>query len=110
MPIPLIHSSLGLAHALVLGALLFCLGLFGLLTGRNVLRLLMSLLLMLGAATLNLVAFEHFLHPEGHTGAVLALFGMLVGIAELSIGLGAAWTCYTQYRTLDLRAIEEAQA
>ena len=67
-----------LAHYLTVSALLFLIGVFGALTRRNIIGILMSIELMFNAANLNLAAFDRFLHPAGVTGQALALFTMTV--------------------------------
>lgn len=78
-------TSIPLSHLLLLGALLFSIGLAGVLTRRNVLVLLMSLEVMLNAVNLTLVAFSRY-HgwTEGH---VLAFFIIAVAAAEAAVGL-----------------------
>ena len=65
---------MSLGHYLLLGAALFIIGLFGALTRRNVIGILMSIELMFNAANINLAAFNHFLHPGGFIGMTTALF------------------------------------
>jgi len=59
--------TVGLTHYLVLSTLLFCLGLFGVLTRRNVVAILMGIELMLNAANINLVAFNRYIAPGAVT-------------------------------------------
>ncbi len=63
-----------LTHFLVLGAVLFALGIFGLLTRRNAVGILMSIELMFNAAAINFVAFTKFVSPEGLAGQVFTIF------------------------------------
>ncbi len=78
-------TAIPLGHLLVLGAILFSIGLVGVMTRRNVLVLLMSIELMLNAVNLTLVAFSRY-HgwTEGH---VLAFFIIAVAAAEAAVGL-----------------------
>ena len=55
-------AQISLAHYLTLGALLFLIGMFGALTRRNIIGILMSIELMFNAANINLAAFNHFLY------------------------------------------------
>jgi len=78
-------TSIPLGHLLTLGALLFSIGLVGVLTRRNVLILLMSIEVMLNAVNLTLVAFSRYNGwTEGH---VLAFFIIAVAAAEAAVGL-----------------------
>lgn len=77
--------SPGLTHYLVVSALLFGLGLLGVLVRRNLLVIFMSVELMLNAANLAAVAFARF-HGDLH-GQVLVLFVIAVAAAEVAVGL-----------------------
>ncbi len=70
---------------LVLGAGLFCVGLFGLLTRRNAIGLLASVEVMANAVNINLVAFSRF-HGDGQ-GQVFALFNTALTVTEAAVGL-----------------------
>ncbi len=72
---------------LTVGALLFLMGLFGALTRRSVIGILMSIELMFNAANINLVAFNRFLHPEGVAGQAVVLFIIAIAAAEIVVGL-----------------------
>jgi NADH-quinone oxidoreductase subunit K len=78
--------EIGLTHYLVVAAVLFTLGIFGIfLNRRNVIIILMSVELMLLAVNINFVAFSSFLHDL--TGQVFAMFVLTVAAAEAAIGL-----------------------
>ncbi|MBI4371974.1 MAG: NADH-quinone oxidoreductase subunit NuoK [Elusimicrobia bacterium] len=83
-----------LAHYLAVAALLFLVGLFGALTRRNIIGILMSIELMFNAANLNLAAFDRFLHPGGVAGQTLALFTITVAAAEVVVGLALLLAIY----------------
>ena len=76
-----------LENSLILGAYLFCLGIYGLTTSRNMIRALMCLELMLNGVNVNLVAFSSFLDPEKMRGQVFAIFIIAIAAAEAAIGL-----------------------
>jgi NADH:ubiquinone oxidoreductase subunit K len=76
-----------LAPILVLAALLFSLGVYGLLARRNAVLVLLSIELMLNAVNINLVAFEAMLRDSLATGQVFAIFVITVAAAEVGIGL-----------------------
>ena len=78
--------NIGLTHYLIVGALLFTIGVFGIFINRkNVIIILMSIELILLAVNINLVAFSAFLGDL--TGQVFALFVLTVAAAEAAIGL-----------------------
>jgi NAD(P)H-quinone oxidoreductase subunit 4L len=79
--------SIGLEHYLVLSAVLFCIGLFGAITRRNAVVILMCIELMLNAVNISLVAFSRYVVPLLLTGQVFAIFVMVVAAAEVAVGL-----------------------
>jgi NAD(P)H-quinone oxidoreductase subunit 4L len=76
-----------LEHSLGLGAYLFCLGIYGLVTSRNAIRALMCLEIILNGVNLNLIAFSTFLDTKQIEGQAFALFIMATAAAEAAIGL-----------------------
>ena len=77
---------IGLTHYLVVGAILFVAGIFGIFVNRkNVIVILMSIELILLSVNINLVAFSVFLHDV--TGQIFAMFVLTVAAAEAAIGL-----------------------
>jgi NADH:ubiquinone oxidoreductase subunit K len=91
-----------LEHYLVFSALLFCLGLYGLLTRRNLIAMLMCTELLLNAAALNFVAFHHFLYGGDATGPVFAIFIIAVAAAEAAIALAIFIALFRHKRQLDV--------
>ncbi|MBU7596944.1 NADH-quinone oxidoreductase subunit NuoK [Streptomyces sp. P38-E01] len=76
-----------LVYPAVLSALLFSVGLYGVLARRNIVLVLISVELMLNAVNLNLVAFDVWLRDELHAGQSLTLFTIAIAAAEIGIGL-----------------------
>ena len=89
-----------LEHYLVVASLLFLIGVFGALTRRNIIGILMSIELMFNAANLNLAAFDRFLHPGGVAGQTLALFTITVAAAEIVVGLALLLAIYRNTDTV----------
>jgi len=89
-----------LNHILVLAALLFCIGLYGALTRRNAVGILMSIELMLTAANINLVAFSRFVTPNTGAGQVFAIFVMTLAAAAVAVGLAIVICIYRNHRTI----------
>jgi NADH-quinone oxidoreductase subunit K len=76
-----------LAYPAVLAALLFSVGVYGVLARRNAILVLMSVELMLNAVNLSLVSFDVWLRDALHAGQVFALFVITVAAAEVGLGL-----------------------
>ena len=73
---------------LILAALLFSLGIYGLLVRRNAVMVLLSIELMLNAVNINLIAFEAFLQNANVGGQIFAIFTIAVAAGEAAVGLG----------------------
>lgn len=78
-------GDLAVQHVLIVAALMFCIGLYGVLTRRNLVSVIISVELMANAANLNLVAFSRFGHHPW--GQAMALFAIALTVAEVVVGL-----------------------
>ena len=85
---------------LMLGALLFGIGLFGALTRRNAVSILMCLELMLNAVNINMVAFSRFITPHLLTGQIFAIFIIGIAAAEAALGLAIVLAIYRNRGTI----------
>ncbi len=95
-----------LTHYLVLSATLFSLGLYGALSKRNAVTILMCLELMFNAANIAFVALTRTVAPQLLTGQVFALFVITVAAAEVAVGLAIVLAIYRQRRTIDATEID----
>jgi NADH:ubiquinone oxidoreductase subunit K len=91
---------------LILAAGLFCLGLYGVLSRRNAVAVLMSLELMLNAVNINLIAFGRYIVPKEVTGQVFAIFVLAVAAAEAAVGLALIIAIYRSRDTVNLEEID----
>lgn len=82
---------------LILAAVVFCIGLFGVMTRRNTVGILLGIELMLNAVNINLVAFSRF-HGEV-TGMVLTIFAICITVAEVALGLAVVILLFRMRRT-----------
>lgn len=87
---------------LVVAAVLFSLGLFGVLMRRNLIAMLISLELMLNGASINFMAFNRFLAPEPAVGQIVTLFIMGLAAAEAAIGLSIILTLFRRLRSINI--------
>ena len=92
----------GLPHFLVLGALLFSLGLLTVATRRNAVGVLMGVELILNGANVNFVAFNHYV-AGGVSGQVFALFVIVLAAAEAAVGLAIVLAIFQTFKTIDVR-------
>ncbi|MFE7527005.1 NADH-quinone oxidoreductase subunit NuoK [Kitasatospora sp. NPDC057542] len=91
-----------LAYPVVLAALLFSVGVYGVLARRNAVLVLMSVELMLNAVNLNLVAFDAWLRDSLHAGQALTLFTITVAAAEVGLGLAVVLLLFRARGTADI--------
>ena len=94
-----------LTIALVLSALLFAAGVYGVLARRNAVALLMAVELMLNAANLDFVAFDAWFKDRLHSGQTFALFVVVIAAAEVGVGLAIV---LAMFRLRDSVAVDEA--
>ena len=94
-----------LSWYMALAVVLFCIGVCGFLTRRNIIMMLLSLELMLNGVNLNLVALSHFL--DSVRGQAFTFFIITVAAAEAAIGLGIAIALYRSRRTVHIDTINE---
>lgn len=98
--------TVDLEHYLVVGALLFGVGLYLALAKRNAISILMGIELMLNAVNLTLVAFSRFIvAPRPIDGQVFALFVIAVAAAEAAVALALVVAIYRHRQTVDMNRI-----
>jgi NADH-quinone oxidoreductase subunit K len=98
-------GELTLTHFLVLSTVLFALGIFGLLTRRNAIGVLMSIELMFNAAAINFVAFTKYVSPEDLAGQVFTIFIITIAAAEAAVGLAIVMLIYRNFKGIEVDKI-----
>ncbi|MEU8340422.1 NADH-quinone oxidoreductase subunit NuoK [Spirillospora sp. NPDC048832] len=91
-----------LAYPTVVAALLFSVGVYGVLARRNAILVLMSVELMLNAVNLNLVTFDVWYRDRLHGGQVLTLFTIVIAAAEVGLGLAIVLLVYRNRKMIDV--------
>ncbi len=98
-----------LAKFLIIAALLFVIGIAGVLVRRNIIVIFMSIELILNAANLNFIAFSRYLQATGNanavSGQIFAIFVIVVAAAEAAIGLGIVIALYRNKETVSIDEI-----
>ena len=92
-------------HFLVLSAILFCLGLFCVLTRRNAIGILMGIELILNSANLNYVAFARY-NGSAYDGQIFAIFVIMLAAAEAAVGLAIVLGIYQRFETIEVEATD----
>lgn len=100
-------GDIPLSWFLFFAAAAFAIGLFGVLSRRNAIALLMAIEIMLNAANINLVAFWRFndaASPEGApiSGVMLAIFVITIAAAEVAVGIALILLCYRRWLAADV--------
>ncbi len=95
-------SSIPASAFLALALILFCIGLYGALTKKNTVIVLISIELMLNAANINLVTFSKYGMAPSITGQIFALFAISVAAAEAAIGLAILIALYRNKKTVNI--------
>ncbi len=90
---------------LVIGALLFGFGIYGLVSRRTIIGMLISSELVLAAASINFMAFSRFLAPAPATGRIFTLFIMAIAAAEAAIAVSIVIAVYRNYKSIDTEDI-----
>jgi NADH:ubiquinone oxidoreductase subunit K len=93
------RTVIPLENFLLLSAVLFAIGFYGVLARRSAILILMSVELMLAAVSINFIAFASYLDPERFTGLVFALFVITIAAAEVGLALGIVLRVFRERRT-----------
>lgn len=95
-------NEVALARYLTLAAMLFSIGLYGMTTSRNAVRVLMCIELMLNAVNINMVAFSRYVDPADLRGQIFAVFILTVAAAEAAVGLAIVLAIYRTSQTVNM--------
>lgn len=98
-----------LSTYLVIGALLFAFGVYGMVVRRTVIGMLISSEFILAAASTNFMAFNRFLAPEPVVGQIFTLFIMAIAAAEAAIAVSIMIAVYRNYKTIETDDLVDLQ-
>jgi len=98
--------NIGLSHYLIISAILFTLGLFGIITRKNGIMVLMGLELVLNAANINFIAFAKYggMNIEGH---VAAIFVIILAAAEAAVALAIILNIYQNFKHVNIDEVNK---
>lgn len=97
----------GLYHILFLSTALFFIGVYGFLTRRNLITMLMSIELILNSVNLNFVAFNKYLWPNQMDGLFFSLFIIAIAAAEAAVAIAIIINLYRSHNSIDVENAEE---
>ncbi|MEJ5302985.1 MAG: NADH-quinone oxidoreductase subunit NuoK [Bacteroidales bacterium] len=98
-------QDITLQDVLIVSTLMFFSGVYGFLTRRNLITMLMSVELMLNAVNINFVAFNYFLHPENMHGMFFALFVVVIAAAEASVAIAIIIGIYRRFKSINIEDV-----
>ena len=97
----------GLYHILFISATLFFIGVYGFLTRRNLVTMLMSVELILNSVNLNFIAFNKYVWPNRLEGVFFTLFIIAIAAAEAAVAIAIIINLYRSHRSVDVEKTEE---
>ena len=100
-------SDIPIENFLLLSAVLFAIGFYGVLARRSAILILVSVELMLAATSINMVAFASYIDPDRFTGIIFAIFIITVAAAELGLALGIVLRLYRERNTANVDTADE---
>lgn len=92
---------------LVVGAILFAIGVYTVIAQRSAVMVLMGIELLLNAVGLNIVAFWRFVRPDDYSAQIFTIIIITIGAVEMAIGLGIMMLIYRQRRTVQVDEFQE---
>ncbi len=102
-----VTQQIPLENFLVLSTILFSIGIYGVLTRRNAVLILMSVELMLNAASINMVAFAAYASPAAFIGIIFAIFIITIAAAEVGLALAIILRIFRNRGTANVDEVDE---
>lgn len=96
-----------LVNCLILGFVLFCIGIYGLITRRHLIGALLSIELMLNAANINFISFAYFKSTDPVAGSIFSIFIMAVSACEVAVALAIVISMFRRRKSLDIDAMRD---
>jgi NADH:ubiquinone oxidoreductase subunit K len=97
----------GLYHLLFISAALFFIGVFGFLTRKNLITMLMSIELILNSVNLNFIAFNKYVWPNRLDGVFFSIFIIAIAAAEAAVAIAIIINLYRSHQSIDVDQTEE---
>lgn len=99
--------EIGIEQLLVVSTILFFIGIYGFITRRNMVTMLMSIELILNSVCLNFISFNKFLHPDKLDGVFFTLFVITIAAAEAAVAIAIIINLYRSYKSIDIEQADE---
>lgn len=94
-------------YYLIPALIMFCCGVYGFITRKNMIAMLISLELMLNAVDINFVVFNRYLYPEAMEGMFFTLFAIAIAAAETALAIAIIINIFRSNKTVDVRSLNE---
>ena len=94
-------------HYLVLSSIMFFTGVYGFITRKNILAILISIELILNAVEINFSVFNRYMYPEGMEGMFFTLFGIAISAAETAVALAIIINVYRNLQDVNVRKLNK---
>jgi NADH:ubiquinone oxidoreductase subunit K len=101
------NSGIPLQFFLVLATIMFFVGVYGFLTRRNLITILMSVELILNSVNINFLAFNRYLYPHKLEGLFFSLFVIAVAAAEAAVAIAIIINIYRRFTTINVEDVHE---
>jgi NADH-quinone oxidoreductase subunit K len=101
------NSGIPLEFFLVLATIMFFVGIFGFLTRRNLITILMSVELILNSVNINFMTFNRYLFPHKLEGMFFSLFIIAVAAAEAAVAIAIIINIYRRFTTINVEDVDE---
>ncbi len=95
-------NEIGLTHVLFVSTALFFIGVYGFLTRRNMITMLMSIELILNSININFIAFNKFLYADKLEGLFFTIFIITIAAAEAAVAIAIIINLYRNYKSIDV--------
>lgn len=99
--------GVGLTEILIVSTLMFFLGVYGFVTRKNLITMLMSTELILNSVNINFVAFNNYLYPDQLQGHFFSLFVIAVAAAEVAVAIAIIINLYRNFQSVDVEDVAE---
>jgi NADH:ubiquinone oxidoreductase subunit K len=100
-------TDIPVQHMLYISSALFFVGMFGFLTRRNMITMLMALELMLNSVNINFIVFNKYLYPQQLDGVFFTIFIITIAAAEAAVAIAIIINLYRNSRSIDVEAAKD---
>jgi len=100
-------ANIPLEYFLIVSTIMFFIGIYGFITRRNLITILMSIELILNSVNINFVAFNRYLYPENLGGHFFSLFIIAVAASEAAVAIAIIINIYRHYTSIDVENVDK---